>query len=224
MKVERLFYSIVIAVLAVLLLLEKCKRPNPCPPAKVPAVSTTIEVVDTMKEIKTFDTSYKPLPKKVFHNDPDGSESIYYPVSKLILDPPITWLSWHRDTAKNIYHSGKPVIQSEYEDTVLTPSGDTLIIRDTIQNNQIQGRGIDLKKMELTITTTRETVIIQKPRNQFFFAVNVYGNKTDFINGFSAGILLKTKREKYYEAGTFINRGLGLTGYVGTKIPIRLRK
>lgn len=226
MRVERIFYSLVIATLIILLLLEKCKSPRDCPEENntTSAISKTVETSDTTKEVNEFDTSYKPIPKNVYSTsmviDLDslpqgGGESIYLDNDMVDYGYKL-YLELEKNKSK--------VLRSNYQDTIITPSGDSLIIRDTIENNLIAGRGINLKTNQVTVTNFRQTVIVPKQRNQFFFAMNVYGNKMQLINGFSGGIMLKTKKGKYYEAGSFISRGMQVTGYVGIKMPISFRK
>ena len=95
------------------------------------------------------------------------------------------------------------VAKNVYTDTVEVDSFGNIYITDTLQMNEILGRGYITS---IKVPTVRETIIVDKPsRSQLYM-----GLKTSFINkgieSIGTGIMLKTRKNNMYGIGTGINR------------------
>jgi hypothetical protein len=90
-----------------------------------------------------------------------------------------------------------------YTDTVEVDSFGHIYITDTLQKNEILGRGYITS---IKVPIVKETIVVDKPsRSQLYM-----GLKTSFINksidAIGTGIILKTKKNNMYGIGTGINR------------------
>lgn len=99
------------------------------------------------------------------------------------------------------------------------------VLTDIISRNQIIERGI---VWNYRIPTIRETIIIPaKPVNQYFIGATAGFNSKTFVDNVSAGFILKTKKDKVYQASLGLgNRGGTIQPFVGGGIywKIQLRK
>lgn len=99
------------------------------------------------------------------------------------------------------------------------------ILTDVISKNQIIERSISWNYQIPTITKT--ITIYPKSVNQVYVGVSSGFNKQTFVDNVSGGLILKTKKDKIYQASLGLgNRGGAIAPFVGAGIywKIRLKK
>jgi hypothetical protein len=95
-------------------------------------------------------------------------------------------------TAKNVY-----------SDTLKIDSIGYVNVLDTISKNRIQGRRF---KYDLKYPVITKTITLQAPpKTQVYIGGGLQGNQYNIVNQFSAGLLLKTKKDKIYGVYTGMN-------------------
>ena len=95
-------------------------------------------------------------------------------------------------TAKNVY-----------SDTLKIDSIGYVNVLDTISKNRIQGRRF---KYDLKYPVVTKTITLQAPpKTQVYIGGGLQGNQYNIVNQFSAGLLLKTKKDKIYGVYTGMN-------------------
>jgi hypothetical protein len=118
-----------------------------------------------------------------------------------------------------------------YKDVLVLPDSlGTVAVTDTISQNKIFGRTFNANVKQRTIKET--TIVKELPKNQVYFGFGGQFNKTDFINGLSTGVILKTKKDKIYQVNVGVTNSTidGVNGefkpYVGAGVywKIRLKK
>jgi len=118
-----------------------------------------------------------------------------------------------------------------YKDVLVLPDSlGTVAVTDTISQNKIFGRTFNANVKQRTIKET--TIVKELPKNQVYFGFGGQFNKTDFINGLSTGVILKTKKDKIYQVNVGVTNSTidGTNGefkpYVGAGVywKIRLKK
>lgn len=197
---ERLPYWIVILLL--IIFIRQCTGSKPCAPCKE-VVSTAAFKKDT---VYILDTVYV---------------SGYVPSIQKEFTPVVTATSYTEvDTTAIIADYEK---QRMYKDSQNVTNGYVLIF-DTVAKNRIKGRSFiaNIKKEVVTNTITNTVVERQKPRNQLYLGIGAYGNKTMPINAAGASLMLKTKRDKVYEAGAFVDWNGTVWYYCGMKFKIKI--
>ena len=102
-------------------------------------------------------------------------------------------------------------------------------ITDTIYKNKILGRKWNAYLKERTVKET--TIVKELPKNQVYWGFNGGFNKEDVVSNVSAGLILKTKKDKLVQlnlgvANNTTPTGNKLTPYVGVGMywKIRLKK
>jgi hypothetical protein len=169
-------YLVIIAVLILLLSLEKCG--NGC---------SFIPVLPPAKVIRTVDTVYTVVTKDV---------PTYIPKWKTII-------KYVHDTTKIIdttYVIGDYYSTYFYQDSLIN---DTLCfyINDSISENKIKSR--DLKYVMSFPTIKIHDVVIQN-KNEYYIGLGLVGNQKN-INYFGPEFLLRTKRKDVYGIGIGID-------------------
>lgn len=128
------------------------------------------------------------------------------------------------DTIKIIQDYHNKVV---YVDSLkLEDSLGTVTIIDTISNNKIVNR--KWSSFIKQKTNIQKEIIKELPRNQIYFGFNLGISKVELIRNISAGLLLKTKKDKIYQASIGItNVNINNTqpyASVGMFWKIKLRK
>ena len=170
---------LLIVVLVALLLLQRSCSSDP-----IISEPITITKVETKWDTITIN-KVKYVPKwtekivTVYEND------------TIIINTPIDTLEVLKEYyAKNIY-----------VDKIVLDSLGTVTITDTIFQNKIFSRQI---KSNILIPTTTLTQEIYLNNREFYWGLNVAGNKTQ-INYLGGGILFKSKRKNIYGLGIGVN-------------------
>jgi hypothetical protein len=156
--------------------------------------------IDTVDVIKT-----KVVTKK--------GEDIYHEtiVEKEVLIPTVI------DTAALLKDYYSKVL---YKDVLVLPDSlGTVAVTDTISQNKILGRTFNASVKQRTI---KETTIVKEPaKTQLYYGLNGGFNKEDVVSSISAGLILKTKKDKIYQFNLGVNNRVvdgttgGLSPYIG---------
>jgi len=86
--------------------------------------------------------------------------------------------------------------QNIFSDTLKIDSIGYVNVKDTITENIIKGRSYNYKLKYPVVT---KTITLQvPPKTQVYIGGGLQGNQYNIINQFSAGLLLKTKKDKIY--------------------------
>jgi hypothetical protein len=176
--------NIAIAVLVVIVLLEYFNPGGKMPGRTVRIDGKKYEVIkhdiDTFEVVKT-----KVVTKK--------GEDIYHEtiVEKEVVIPAVV------DTQALLKDYYSKVL---YKDVLVLPDSlGTVSVTDTISQNKIWGRTFDAKVKERTI---KETMIVKElPKTQVYYGFTGGFNKADVVSNVSAGLLVKTKKDKIYQVG-----------------------
>jgi hypothetical protein len=118
-----------------------------------------------------------------------------------------------------------------YKDVLVLPDSlGTVSVIDTISQNKILGRTFNASVKQRTII---ETTIVKEPaKTQLYYGLNGGFNKEDVVSSISAGLILKTKKDKLYQFNLGVNNRVidgttgGLSPYIGfgTYWKIRVKK
>ena len=164
--------------------------------------------IDTIEVVKT-----KVVTKK--------GEDIYHETIKEVTIPTIvdTQALLQDYFAKNIY-----------KDTLNLPDSlGTVSLIDTITQNKILGRTFNASVKQRTIKET--TIVKELPKNQVYWGFNGGFNKEDVVSNVSAGLILKTKKDKLVQLNIGVANSNTATGnkmspYVGVGMywKIKLKK
>lgn len=111
-----------------------------------------------------------------------------------------------------------------FKDQIKIDTFGTIDITDTVQKNQITGRGI-IKNLKIPekITTITNT-IYPKPKNQFYAGGGIFGNQIQPIQNINAGILFKNKKDQIFGIGAGLNINGQISYGVQSYWKIKLRK
>jgi hypothetical protein len=164
---------------------------------KYEVIKHTIDTVDIVKT--------KVVTKK--------GEDIYHEtiVEKEVLIPTVI------DTAALLKDYYSKVL---YKDVLVLPDSlGTVAVTDTISQNKILGRTFNASVKQRTI---KETTIVKEPaKTQLYYGLNGGFNKEDVVSSISAGLILKTKKDKIYQFNLGVNNRVvdgttgGLSPYIG---------
>lgn len=166
-----------------------------------------VEVVKTVEVIKT-DTSYFPVPYKVVQT-----------VTEYKTDTLETY-EVRIDTLKTV----KDYLATRYyRDSIpFKDSAGYAIVKDTVSQNKIIGRGVTSSVNKTTVTNT--ITLRDDPRTTFYLGMSAAGNKTTPVYSVGASAGLMFKNGKYYGITYELTRdGQPLYG-MSIMLPIRLRK
>lgn len=207
MKIERIFYLTMIAVLGILLLWNwKCS-------GRCPVITETQTVThDTVwKDKKDSAETYMPTPIAIHKNkkiDPVTNEPIY-----LISEDSARIISDYFD-------------QKFYAKTFDFDSS-TILVKTTVSENAIQYQQVLTKwKIPEKTTTVTNTVTvtqtkeIEKRRTQLYAGFGVIGNQQTPFNGLEGSLLFKTKKDFMFEAAAIKMNDFPLQYKAGIKIKI----
>lgn len=181
--------SLIILILLGIIILQRCTAPKPCAEPVSKLVVKTSVIHDTVTE---------------------RYDSIVYskPVVKNIYVPKITSITTYiKDTTGHISPEAYSALATNYYSKVLyadTLRIDTLgyvSVADSVTKNSISGRTYNYHLHAATvvnnITTEKTTIIPQK--FQIYAGGAIMGNNKSLVNGFSIGLIIKTKKDKTYE-------------------------
>lgn len=104
--------------------------------------------------------------------------------------------------------------ESNYSNTLKIDTIGTVTVIDTISQNSIKGRSYTYNLKYPVITNTITIKEPYQPRNQLYAGFEVGGNKSQLINNFGAGLLLKNKKDNIFK----LNATLGIKGELGANL------
>lgn len=104
----------------------------------------------------------------------------------------------------------------EYQDTVQTELG-PIVSKNTVTENKLQLSEV-IHNFRLPEKTIEKTTYLRSTK--FFLGSKVFGNKSDFLNGFEVNAALETKGGKMYELGAGSFQGIGLVYSAGVKLKV----
>jgi len=193
------FFNLLIAVLVLIVLLQRCGGPTPTP--ELPTVKK-----DTVWVVKQNIYITKPTLVQTIPGEP-GTDFIPDPnYSKLVLQ----YQSLVKDyIAKNIHR-----------DSIKIDSIGYVNIEDTVSHNLIQGRKTSYKFKYPVITNT--ITLPQERKNQLYFGGGLESNPMAGSMEFNVGLLLKNKKDQIFNVyGGVDTRGdyqIGLQSYWKIKL------
>ena len=187
------FYLGIIAVLVVIILLQKA-----CVTQGTPKVIPQV----TYDTILKHDTSVVVKKMKISSHD-----TTYIP------EDPIYMFDTSCEAARETFNKlvKKHVTRNMYIDTILIDTFGKVLVYDTVQFNQLGNRGI-VKNYTIPIIT-RYVKVPAEPKRQMYIGGGLDGtyiNKTVNINAAKAGVLYKTKKDQIYGATV----GVSINGYL----------
>ena len=171
-------FLLIVVLVALLLLQRSCSSdPTISEPVIITKVETKWDTI-TINKVK-YVPKWTEKIVTVYEND------------TIIINTPIDTLEVLKEYyAKNVYI-----------DKIVLDSLGTVTVTDTISQNKIFSRQI---KSDILIPTTTLTQEIYLNNREFYWGLNVAGNKTQ-INYLGGGILYKSKRKNIYGLGVGIN-------------------
>jgi hypothetical protein len=206
-NIERIGWAVLVGALLILFLLEKCNN-KPCP-VLAKADTVLVHHTDTIP-------AYKPVPKKVTAIV-KKIITVTWPVDSTVTEEKTATVK--PEDYYNEYDCCN--YQVIYSDTVKKDFG-TIVIDDTITNNQLAGRKIttDIKQKVITNRYV-DTVKVPVRRFQLYAGVDVMAGSAMYGGGFS--LSAKTKADKLFTAGAvYTNRGWVYQAGYKTKISLNL--
>ena len=194
------FYLMIIAVLVIIILLQKgCSPKVPCPDGGEPI--TTVKIDTEYVDKVVVKPVYKP------------GETQYLPGLIDTITTPIDTTAILKDyLATRIY-----------SDTLKIDSIGFVYVSDTVSKNEIQARSFVANYKIPIIKETITTVIPPKPKNQLYIGAEGIGSKREPISYFGSTLVLKTKKDAMYTAGAgySLNQGFSLKAGVLWKIKLK---
>lgn len=194
------FYLAIIAVLVIIILLQKACTPKfPCPDGGEPITTVVI------------DTQYV---------DKVVTKPVYKPGETQYLPGRIDTIPADVDTTAIL----KDYLATRiYNDTIKVDSIGFVYLVDTVSRNEILARSFKANYKIPLIKETITTIIPPKPKNQLYVGVEGIGNKQEPISFFGSTLVLKTKKDAMYTAGAgySVNQGFSLKAGVLWKIKLK---
>lgn len=176
--------SVVVIVLAVIILLQRCDNNKSISPQEPKIIRDTIwntkdsVIYSSPKVIKT-------IPVKVISKEylPDPNyEKLVAQYQELV----------QKYLAKNIQ-----------KDSIKIDSIGFVKVTDTVQNNIVQNRKWEYN---LKYPTIKETIIMPpKQVNQLYLGGGIKGNQTSLVNSLDLGLLYKNKKDQVYGVSVGVN-------------------
>jgi hypothetical protein len=87
-----------------------------------------------------------------------------------------------------------------YRDTVVNDSSGIVIIKDTLSENRIKGRGVESKMTRTIITETVTISNVLRPRITGYWGASVGGNKSHLLTTVGVNLGVMDRRGHYYGA------------------------
>lgn len=183
------FLSLIVIVLIVILLLQRCGSDGTVAPKNT---SDTVSV-----------THYH------YFKDTSKSKPVFIKGERdTVLENSIEYIpSQDYDDLYSQFEELKQAVLSKnvYKDNLKIDSFGTISITDTVQNNRIIGRQYINNLIIPEKTTTITNTIYPKPKNQFYIGGGVQGSQVKIIQGFDAGLMLKNKKDQIFGVTAGIN-------------------
>jgi hypothetical protein len=185
--------SIIIILLVLIILIQRCKSGNNTP--------VNINTHDTTTSIKY-----------VYVKDSGHSKPIYIKGGRdTILENTIEYVpSEEYSDLLEQFNDLKIALLSKniYKDEIPIDTFGNIKITDTIQRNMIVGRGwtTDIKVPEKTITITNN--IYPKPKRQLYIGGGIFLSQNEPVRQINVGLLLKNKKDQIYS----VSAGIDLKG------------
>lgn len=184
-NLERYGWMAIVAALIVLLFLQQCNQPAPCP-GVIPGKADTVYLTTT-------DTIQgKPLPVAIIKKQaatylPDTGHQPSHICPADYYEYGCSWQSIYSDTTKTAYGN--------------------IVIEDTISNNLIQHRKVitNLSIPQITRVDTVHKNIYPKTA-QVYLGIDAIGASRQQLFGVGPSISFKTKKEKIITATAFFTR------------------
>lgn len=200
--IKKNYLHLIIGVLLLVIFLQRCNTDKPITP--VPPV-VKIDTVWVKHDSVIYSkpkviTVIKGVPEIQYVPDPS--------YDKLVLQ--------YKDlvnlcTAKNVY-----------SDTLKIDFIGYVNVKDTISKNRIQGRSYNYNLKYPVVT---KTITLQAPpKTQVYIGGGLQGNQYNIVNQFSAGLLLKTKKDQIYGLYTGIDNNGRIQYGLQTYWKIKLHK
>lgn len=166
-----------IGVLIIFLLFKKCGNSG----------GTTVRIDTVYQKEIVKETSYVPKLDTVYYvRDKIRFKWDTLYEERLVLDTTRSDYDTYIDTCNySEFYSTKI-----YKDTIRSQYG-FVAIKDTISQNRLMGRGTN---SEFNIPVVTKTVTIR--RNQLYAGAGMFGSETEFLKGYEAGLLFKTKQDR----------------------------
>jgi hypothetical protein len=185
--------SIIIILLVLIILIQRCKSGNNTP--------VNINTHDTTTSIKY-----------VYVKDSGHSKPIYIKGGRdTILENTIEYVpSEEYSDLLEQFNDLKIALLSKniYKDEIPIDTFGNIKITDTIQRNMVVGRGwtTDIKVPEKTITITNN--IYPKPKRQLYVGGGIFLSQNEPVRQINVGLLLKNKKDQIYS----VSAGIDLKG------------
>lgn len=185
--------SIIIILLVLIILIQRCKSGNNTP--------VNINTHDTTTSIKY-----------VYVKDSGHSKPIYIKGGRdTILENTIEYVpSEDYSNLLEQFNDLKIALLSKniYKDEIPIDTFGNIKITDTIQRNMVVGRGwaTDIKVPEKTITITNN--IYPTPKRQLYIGGGIFLSQNEPVRQINVGLLLKNKKDQIYS----VSAGIDLKG------------
>lgn len=185
--------SIIIILLVLIILIQRCKSGNNTP--------VNINTHDTTTSIKY-----------VYVKDSGHSKPIYIKGGRdTILENTIEYVpSEEYSDLLEQFNDLKIALLSKniYKNEIPIDTFGNIKITDTIQRNMVVGRGwtTDIKVPEKTITITNN--IYPKPKRQLYIGGGIFLSQNEPVRQINVGLLLKNKKDQIYS----VSAGIDLKG------------
>jgi hypothetical protein len=184
------FMNIVIVVLIVILLLQRCGGDKPEP------VQSSVKR-DTVWIVKDSTIVTKPQVVKTIEIPIDRWDVEYLPDT-----------NYAKLLEQYVALSSKFLQMGIYQDTVKLDSFGYVAIKDTVNKNALSGRSVDYR---IKVPKITETITVhEKKKNQVYVGGMIGGNREQIVNQINAGLLFKNKKDQIFG----INAGINTQGQV----------
>lgn len=193
--VIKYWYSFIILLLIVLLLVSRCNQPKPDPQKPIITRDTVwISHTDTVKT----------KPKLVYTDPKVRIDSIFLP------DKDYEKLRKQYQDLLVLYFQ-----RNVLKDTLKLDSLGNVYVTDTVSKNLISGRVYNYTIKYPKITETIK--LPPKPRNQLYIGGMLQGNITNPVSQINTGLMLKNKKDQLYGISAGMNMNgqlqLGISSY-----------
>lgn len=178
MNKQNIFFTLIIGVLLIIIMLQKCGCGDNININKNDTITTIdTQLVEVIKEIPTYVPKWK------------------------------TKIEYIHDTTQIIdtaFVLGDYFSTYVYEDSLINDTL-SLYINDSINQNKIKNRSIKYKLIYPIITITNN--IQEPPKHEFYAGIGIAGNNNG-INYFGPNVLWRNKKKSIYGLGIGINGNL----------------
>lgn len=172
----------------------------------------TISVrVDTFWKQRKDSLVYVPVPYKVT-----------YPGKKIVLHDTLEEYNDLPIDSSAAVRLREKYFATRYYDTMINVQYGSIWLKDTVTQNRITGRFVELNQQIPEIT---KTITLQRERRvTLYLSLQAMGNDQTHLFGTGAGIGIMDKRGRYYGANYLVTKDYKNMILAEIKIPIRLHK